>query len=191
MKPNCRYLVPVLLILFSFGCNSGGDQDKCKPPMFSLGAVLSDDNNTGFTGNVSIRMGVRSHSSVAEISNVIVSVKCPKEVTIAQRIVHDPDVEILEATVNSMTWIVKSVRPYKGKDVAIPVRIVNGNLAGPITVAARLDYKQLAGCDGSEMEEGTYKIKSDLTKEGQKSYVLWRVDPDQEKPYGQMPTGTR
>lgn len=169
MKLYHRYVILVVLqVLLLQGCSFNGDEDKCRPPMFSLGAVLSDVRNKNYTDDVAIEFGVKSNSSVTEVSNIVITVYCPKEVTIGSKIAYDAKNENLLVVNNTVTWNAKSVAKYKGRNVGIPIRIKDGRLSRPIIIEAKLDYRQLSGCPGEGMESGTYITKAELTERGTK-----------------------
>lgn len=164
-----KLLLLVQFVMVLQACNTEDwNMDKCKPPMFSFGAVINDDRGTNYKDASSIRFGVSSNSSVTTLSNISVTIHYPKEVMLGPKFVYDNRDEALTLSNNTIIWSAKSITGYKERNVAIPIKIQNGVLRNPIICEAKVTYVQLPGCQDGGMMDATYVKTVELTTKGRK-----------------------
>lgn len=172
-----KLMLFVLIILMLQSCNSQDiNMDKCRPPMFGFGAVLSDSRNSKYKDGATIEFEVSSNSSVTALSNISVTVHYPKEVTLRHRIYDNSD-ETITMSNNAIIWQTKSIAGYKSRGGSIPIMIKNGILSSPIICEAKVTYMEQPGCQDGGMMEATYAKTVELTTKGRKDSEWSIVHP--------------
>jgi hypothetical protein len=170
MRKEITYKILLLmqLVLLLQACNAEDlNMDKCRPPMFSFGAVLNDARGSNYKDAVSIHFTVSSNSSVTTLSDISVTIHYPKEVTLRHKIYDNVD-ENVTMLGNTVSWKTKSIAGYKERGGSIPITIKNGVLRSPIICEAKVTYIQRPGCEDGGMMDATYVKTVELTTTGRK-----------------------
>ena len=145
------------------GCKCDKEYDKCESPMFNSGASLVHNSNVKYD-DYAVVFSVTALSSVAQLSDVRVTIKFPNEIVVGAVVAGAGDT--INIVNNELVWATNRVVESNKKTISIPVTIKKGKLVSPIFIETKLNYKQLPGCEGYGLGSGAYLRKITITDKG-------------------------